>query len=132
MTKPLNITGAVLFGDEQQSGTGTFAAIDPASGLALDPPFQETGVTQVAQACALAAEAFRPFSELTPTVRARFLRSAGSEILALGEGLIERAMAETGLPRARLEGERARTVGQLNFFATIVQEGSWIDATIDA
>jgi alpha-ketoglutaric semialdehyde dehydrogenase len=135
MTEPLNITGAVLFGDEHQfgtsTGTGTFAAIDPATGLALDPPFQETDVTQVAQACALAAEAFGQFSELTPTVRARFLQSVGREILALGEGLIERAMAETGLTRARLEAERSRTVSQLEFFAMIVREGAWIDATID-
>jgi len=45
--------------------------------------------------------------------------------------LIERAMAETGLPRARLEGERGRTVGQLRLFAQVVRQGDWLDATID-
>ena len=71
------------------------------------------------------------FSELTPAARASFLQTVGAQILALGDRLIERGMAETGLPRARLEGERARTVGQLEFFAAIVREGAWVDATID-
>jgi NADP-dependent aldehyde dehydrogenase len=55
----------------------------------------------------------------------------GREIMELGDALLERAMAETGLSRARLEGERLRTVSQLEFFAAIVREGAWIDATID-
>ena len=40
-------------------------------------------------------------------------------------------MAETGLPRARLEGERGRTVGQLRLFAEVLREGSWAARTID-
>ena len=40
-------------------------------------------------------------------------------------------MRETGLPRARLEGERGRTVGQLALFAEVVRDGSWLDARID-
>ncbi|MGH9464308.1 MAG: aldehyde dehydrogenase (NADP(+)), partial [Thermoanaerobaculia bacterium] len=39
--------------------------------------------------------------------------------------------AETALPRARLEAERARTVGQLRLFAEVVREGSWVEARID-
>ncbi|PMV39444.1 aldehyde dehydrogenase (NADP(+)), partial [Pseudomonas sp. FW305-3-2-15-C-LB1] len=38
--------------------------------------------------------------------------------------------AESGLPRARLEGERGRTVGQLKLFAQVVRQGDWLDATI--
>ena len=44
---------------------------------------------------------------------------------------IETAMAETGLPRARLEGERMRTVNQLRMFAAELRCGEWLDATID-
>jgi 2,5-dioxopentanoate dehydrogenase len=43
-----------------------------------------------------------------------------------------RAMAESGLPRARLEGERGRTVGQLKLFADLLREGSWADLRIDS
>src|SRR3546814_14406411 len=40
-------------------------------------------------------------------------------------------MLESGLPRARLEGERGRTAGQLRLFASVVREGGWLDVTID-
>src|SRR5690606_17428680 len=51
--------------------------------------------------------------------------------MGLGDALIERAMAETGLPRARLEGERGRTVNQLRMFAADARQGGWIGARID-
>ena len=49
----------------------------------------------------------------------------------LGDALIERTMAESGLPRGRIEGERGRTTGQLRLFAEVVREGSWLEARID-
>jgi 2,5-dioxopentanoate dehydrogenase len=131
MSSPNEITGAILVGTEERRGEHTFTAIDPASGASLSPPFQEAGAADVAAACELAAAAFDRFSELGLTERAQFLECAASEIMALGDALIDRAVAETGLSRARLEGERLRTVGQLRFFATIVREGAWIDATLD-
>src|SRR3974390_3059802 len=51
--------------------------------------------------------------------------------MALGDDLIQRGHLETGLPEARLTGERARTVNQLKLFAQLVREGSWVDARID-
>ncbi|HEY6926616.1 MAG TPA: aldehyde dehydrogenase (NADP(+)) [Steroidobacteraceae bacterium] len=131
MNSPNEITGSVLVGTERNLGSHTFTAVDPATGAHLSPAFQEAGAQDVAAACELAAEACGVFSELEPAARARFLRCAGRQIMALGDALIERAMSETGLPRVRLQGERLRTVGQLEFFADIVQEGAWIDATID-
>ncbi|MGC8469539.1 MAG: aldehyde dehydrogenase (NADP(+)), partial [Acetobacteraceae bacterium] len=62
---------------------------------------------------------------------ARFLEAIAAEILACGDGLILRAMAETGLPRTRLEGERGRTVGQLRLFAEVLRAGHWVGARID-
>ena len=40
-------------------------------------------------------------------------------------------MAETGLPRGRIDGERGRTVGQLRLFDAVVRDGGWIEARID-
>jgi len=51
--------------------------------------------------------------------------------VVLGDELLKRAHLETGLPEARLTGERARTAGQLRLFAQIAREGSWVDARID-
>ena len=49
----------------------------------------------------------------------------------LGDELIVRVMAESNLPRPRLEGERGRTIGQLKMFANLLRDGSWVEASID-
>ena len=127
----MKITGDILVGRETRQGLSTFEAIDPSSGAPLPPIFQEAGDVDIADACRLAAEAFPVFSELDLETRARFLEAVADHIDGLGDALIERAMAESGLPRARLQGERGRTTGQLKLFARVVREGAWIDATID-
>ncbi|MFC3579724.1 aldehyde dehydrogenase (NADP(+)) [Sphingomonas hylomeconis] len=127
----MDIIGAILIGAADRNDGATFDAINPATGVALAPAFAEAGADDVAAACALAADAFTVFSDLEPEKRARFLEAVAEQITALGDALIERAMAESGLPRARLEGERGRTIGQLKLFAAVVRQGDWIDATID-
>ena len=78
-----------------------------------------------------AEAAFAQYSRSSGTERARFLESIATELEALGDDLIRRANAETGLPEARLIGERARTAAQLRLFAKVAREGSWVDARID-
>jgi NADP-dependent aldehyde dehydrogenase len=51
--------------------------------------------------------------------------------MQLGDALIERAHLESGLPQARITGERGRTVGQLKLFASLLREGSYVEAIID-
>ncbi|WP_336965749.1 aldehyde dehydrogenase (NADP(+)) [Sphingobium aquiterrae] len=125
------ITGAILVGAAEETSGEAYRAVDPATGLAIDPEFQAAGPEHVARACALADAAFPIFSETGLEARAAFLEAIADAILAIGDALIVRAMAESGLPRARLEGERGRTVGQLRMFAAHVRKGEWIDATID-
>jgi alpha-ketoglutaric semialdehyde dehydrogenase len=131
MSYPRVITGAVLVGAEDRLGRAHFVAHHAVTGAPLTPVFQEAEPQDVADACRLAAAAFAEFSELAPANRATFLEQVAAEIAALGDILIERAMAETGLPRARLEGERGRTLAQLEFFARFVREGAWLEVAID-
>ncbi len=93
--------------------------------------FPDTTPADLAAACAAAAAAFPLYAALAPAARAAFLEKIADELLALGDPLLETAGRETNLPRARLEGERARTCGQLRLFAALVREGSWVDARID-
>ena len=126
------ISGDMLIGGTSMRGTSTqFRAINPATGIELDPVFGGGGAAEVALACKLAWAAFDSYRETSLDARAVFLETIASEILALGDALIERTCAETGLPRGRIEGERGRTVGQLRLFAQTVREGGWIDARID-
>lgn len=126
------IQGLSLINGEAVRGQGpAFRAFDPGRGEALAPEFHAVSPAQVAQACELAGQAFDAFRATSDHERADFLEQIAAQILLLGDALIERAMAETGLPRARLEGERGRTMGQLKLFAELLREGSWQDARLD-
>ena len=91
----------------------TFRAFEAASGEPLEPAYPVSTTEDVAAACEAAAAAFDTYRELPAERRAAFLDAIGDEIVALGDELLERANKETGLPIARLTGERGRTVGQL-------------------
>jgi NADP-dependent aldehyde dehydrogenase len=125
------ITGAILIGAAEEPGSKRFQAIDPSTGADIGPDFAEAGANEVERACALAEAAFPSFAALDPDARAGFLEEVAARIEAIGDDLITRAMAESGLPRARLEGERGRTAGQLRLFASVLRNGDWLDATID-
>jgi alpha-ketoglutaric semialdehyde dehydrogenase len=108
-----------------------FKAIDPASGAELNGDFYAAGLSEADAAVTLADKAFAVYRHVDKNKKAAFLRSIGEEILALGDELIERASSESGLPAPRLLGERGRTVGQLNMYANLLEEGSWVEAVID-
>ena len=128
----IELTGESLIGSRRVAGRpGAFRGVNPATGEQLEPAYGEAGAAEIDQACALARAAFDTYRETPPDRRAGFLEEVARRILDLGDALIERAMAETGLPRARLEGERARTVGQLRLFAGVVRDGWALDARID-
>ena len=125
------MNGSFLIGARTVMRPATFRAIDPATNEALDPPFGIATAADVAQACMLADAAFDAFREVAPAMRAAFLEDIAARIEALGDALVDRAARETGLPRARLSGERGRTTGQLRLFARVLREGLWAGVTID-
>ena len=128
----MQITGDMLIaGQPVRGSTGPVLAVDPATGRTLDPPFPGGTAVHVDRACAAAWEAFDAYRETSLDDRAGFLEAIAEQILALGDALIDRACAESGLPRGRIEGERGRTVGQLRLFAAVVREGSWAEPRID-
>ncbi|WP_299307312.1 aldehyde dehydrogenase (NADP(+)) [uncultured Croceicoccus sp.] len=125
------LNGAILVGSREERSEESFGAVDPSTGKPLDQQYCEADAGHVDAACALATEAFAAFDGLSPDARAGFLETIADKIMAIGDELVTTAMAETGLPRARLEGERGRTCNQLRLFAAEVRSGEWIDATID-
>jgi 2,5-dioxopentanoate dehydrogenase len=92
---------------------------------------QNDTTNMVDAAMAEAWEAFAIYSKKSLQQRAQLMRTIAAEIEALGDTLIETAMAETNLPEARLKGERARTVFQLNSYADACETGHWLEASID-
>ena len=127
----MSLTGQLLIGSSRVRTDRTFRACDPSREATLEPGFSIAGPAEVERACALADAAFGPYRQSSLEKRARFLERCAEEILALGDELLDRAGAESGLPRARLEGERARTVDQLKLFAALVRQGDWLGVRID-
>src|SRR3981081_3761731 len=116
----------MLVGGSEVRGTeGVLRAWNPAAGTDMAPDFAAGGRVEVNRACLLAQEAFDSYSETPLETRAQFLRAIGQGILDLGDSLIDRACAETGLPRGRVEGERSRKGGQLQLFGLVASEARW-------
>jgi NADP-dependent aldehyde dehydrogenase len=108
-----------------------FYAHDAETGARLDPPYPSSSLDDVAAACAAAADAFDAYRATGAAARAAFLEAIGEEIMALGDALLDRAVKESGLPLARLTGERGRTVNQLRLFAETVRDGRWLGIRVD-
>ncbi|KSV62757.1 aldehyde dehydrogenase (NADP(+)) [Sinorhizobium sp. Sb3] len=109
--------------------TGQTFKSEPASGPAFD---FSVGTTELANKAAEAAEeAFWSFGYSTRDERSAFLDAIADEIEARGAAITEIGSAETGLPGARLEGERARTTGQLRLFASHIRKGEYLDRRHD-
>jgi alpha-ketoglutaric semialdehyde dehydrogenase len=128
----MSLAGRSILGFSAGADTGTvFRAQNPASGESLEPDFFSATSQEVDRAAHLAHEAFAVYSQKTGREKAAFLRKIAASIEAITDELVERAGEETALPKARLQGEVARTCGQLNLFALVVEEGSWVNARID-
>lgn len=86
----------------------------------------------VDQACRAAEEAFHSFGYSSREERARLLEAIAEEIEARAELITEIGSQETGLPTARLIGERGRTVLQLRLFAAHIRQGDYLDRRTDS
>ncbi|MCJ8164049.1 aldehyde dehydrogenase (NADP(+)) [Pontibacter sp. E15-1] len=122
-----NIIGRALVA----AGAETFFAVNPSSGEEMVPGFNEASPQEIDDAVQKAAAAFQVYRTTSGEEKAILLETIADEIMAIGDGLIARCMEETGLPEARLTGERGRTVNQLKLFAQLLREGSWVDARVD-
>ncbi len=78
-----------------------------------------------------AEEAFSVYKKVSAMGKSQLLMAIAEEIEQLGDELLETASQESNLPLPRLTGERGRTVGQLRLFASVLEVGDWLEATID-
>jgi 2,5-dioxopentanoate dehydrogenase len=113
-------------------GNDTFASSDRFTNADGTVLFHDATENEIDAAAKLASEAFLMYSKLGGIERARFLDAVVEEINAVGDELLNTASRETGLPVARITGERQRTNFQITLFATLIREGSWVNAIIDS
>jgi 2,5-dioxopentanoate dehydrogenase len=128
----MQLTGQSFIGSRRSTSAGaTISAVNPATGEKLAPAYYAASSSDLNQAAELAAQAFAVYSLVPGKQRAAFLRRVADGLDAIQQPLAERAHLETALPMPRLLGEVARTTGQLRLFASVLEEGSWVDARID-
>ncbi len=126
------IEGNHIIGFEVSAkGNTFFNSTNPATDTKLDYRFYNVTTDEIDLALSKASRAFNSYRKKSGQERAAFLEAIAAEIMALGDELITCCNIETALPVARLEGERGRTVNQARLFASLLQDGSWVDARID-
>ncbi|MBP1875447.1 NADP-dependent aldehyde dehydrogenase [Ensifer adhaerens] len=102
---------------------------EPSHGDAFE--FSVGTVELVNRAADAAEEAFSSYGYSSRETRAAFLDTIADEIEARGAEITEIGTSETGLPAARLNGERGRTTGQLRLFASHIRKGEYLDRRRD-
>ncbi|KFE36418.1 aldehyde dehydrogenase (NADP(+)) [Thioclava atlantica] len=120
--------GQHLIAGERLAGETRFTS-HPVTGAGLEVSCGSADL--VDRAVQAAEEAFWTFGYTSREDRAVLLETIAEEIEARGADITEIAMAESGLPQARLEGERGRTTGQLRMFADHIRKGDYLDRRHD-
>jgi NADP-dependent aldehyde dehydrogenase len=92
---------------------------------------QESDAAEVAATVEAAAQAFDAFAATTRTDRAALAEACADEIETAGDELIATAARETGFATAKLTGELTRAAYQFRFFAAVLRDGGYLEATID-
>ena len=111
--------------------TEVLRGMNPHTGEPVGDPVPATTAAGVAAVAEAASRAAGPFSRLGYKERAAALRAVAAELRANADELVALADAETALGSPRLPGELARTCAQLEMFADVVEEGSFLEAYVD-
>jgi NADP-dependent aldehyde dehydrogenase len=129
----MNISGENYIGYKNSAqNSKTFTTFNPQLNTPNSWSFHEASEEEIDEACSLAEMAFPIYKQMPGAKKAEFLRTIADEIGGLGDELISVYTQESGLPEGRAIGERGRTMGQLRAFASLLEEGSWVEATIDS
>ncbi|MCZ4320476.1 aldehyde dehydrogenase (NADP(+)) [Pseudomonas anguilliseptica] len=120
-----------IAGGRSATGEIILQSFDASSGEALPYSFHQASEAEVDAAARAAEAAYPAYRQLSPEQRAQFLDAIAEQIDALGDDFVAIVCRETALPPARIQGERARTSGQLRLFARVLRRGDFLGARID-
>jgi NADP-dependent aldehyde dehydrogenase len=106
-------------------------SIDPRTAEVVEVVAPEHSTEEVDRACQAAAAAARPLDEIGRSGRAAMLRAMAEELEAHDDEIVRLADRETRIGTARLEVELKRSAFQLRLFADVLDDGAYLEATID-
>lgn len=126
------ITGQNFIGGQRRAdGSIIVKSVDASTGETLPYSFYQATPQEIDDAARAAASAFPAYRSLSAHKRADFLDAVAEELDALDAEFIALVCRETALPAARIQGERARTSGQMRLFADVLRRGDFYGARID-
>lgn len=108
-----------------------FTTFNPSLNEANEWVFYEASPAEVDAAVASAHSAFDIYKNYTGVQKSAFLKAIAKELELLREKIVHAYCLESGLPEGRANGELGRTINQLLMFAQLLEEGSWVEASID-
>lgn len=106
-------------------------SINPGTGEILSEVAPETTRAEVDAITRGTAAATHELARLGRTGRAELLRRLAQALDDNNAVLVDTADAETALGTSRLSGELTRTCYQLDLFAEVLEDGAYLEATID-
>lgn len=109
----------------------TIAGTNPYTGTRLDPVSEESSTDEVNRIVESAGKATEYLDSIGRAGRAGLLQVIADGLDLNAEELIKAADEETGIGPVRLTGELKRASYQMRFFAEVLNEGSYVEATID-
>jgi NADP-dependent aldehyde dehydrogenase len=118
-------------GGATNSGSSIVSSIDARSGETVGAVASASTDEDVRALCQAAADAAAGFEALGRGGRAALLRSMAEALSADGEQIVSLADVETAIGADRLRGELTRTCFQLRHFASVLEDGGYLEATID-
>src|ERR1700741_1654923 len=101
--KPVSLIG---FGDGTQGAS--FAGVNPATGMPLEPRFFSATAEDLERDAVLAQSAVPIYSTLSGKQKGAFRRSIAASIEAAAPAIVQRSLLETALSEGRLTGELER------------------------
>jgi NADP-dependent aldehyde dehydrogenase len=120
-----------IAGERSADGEQRLKSLDATNGQPLPYDFYQATESEVDRAALAAESVFVEYRQLSPARRAEFLDAIADEIDHLGEDFVAIVCQETALPAGRIQGERARTSGQMRLFAKVLRRGDYLGARID-
>lgn len=106
-------------------------SIDPRTGEVTEELDVATTDVDLDRITAAAVSAGEELADLGRRGRSEMLRAMGDSLERHREELVATADRETGLGPTRLGGELTRTHYQLDLFADVLEDGGYLEATID-
>jgi NADP-dependent aldehyde dehydrogenase len=128
-------TEPVLIGGQWRAAeqTGTFRAVNPASGQPHSNEFPISSWSDCDAALSAAVSSAVELESLPPSAISEFLENYADRLAASSDAICAQANLETALPvKPRLaDVEMPRTINQLRLAAAAARDGTWRLATID-